>query len=97
MKCEPTKTPGSVDIVALRGKYRQERDKRLNSDGERQYVRVAGRFHDIYTTDRHKPVEPRDPISEDIDVVILGAGFGSPHDRRPPAFRASVPSALIDI
>lgn len=76
MTCEPTKTPDDVDIVALRKKYRQERDKRLNPEAGEQYVRVAGKLHDIFATDLHKPVEPRDPVSEEIDVAILGAGFG---------------------
>jgi cation diffusion facilitator CzcD-associated flavoprotein CzcO len=75
MKCEPTRTPDQVDIVALRKKYRQERDKRLNSAGEKQYVRVAGEFHAIYATDLHQPVQPRVPISEELDVAILGGGF----------------------
>ena len=32
----------SFDPVALREKYRQERDKRLRSDGIRQYRSLAG-------------------------------------------------------
>jgi cyclohexanone monooxygenase len=76
MNCEPTKTPDDVDIVALRKKYRQERDKRLNPAAGSQYVRVPGEFHDIYATDRHKAVAAREPIAEEIDVAILGAGFG---------------------
>jgi hypothetical protein len=60
MNCEPTKTPGNVDILALRKKYRQERDKRLNLEGGRQYVQVAGEFHDIYATDPQKPVHARE-------------------------------------
>ena len=43
MKCEPTLTPpaATIDIPALREKYRQERDKRLRPAGQKQYVRVA--------------------------------------------------------
>ena len=76
MKCEPAKTPVNVDIPAMREKYRQERDKRLNSGGQEQYVHVAGELNDFYATDPHKPVQPRAPLSEDIDVAVLGAGFG---------------------
>ena len=76
MKCEPTKTPEHVDISALKEKYRQERDKRLNAGGETQYRHAAGALQDYYVTDPHKPVAPRAPIAEDIDVAILGAGFG---------------------
>ncbi len=76
MKCEPTKTPAHVDIPAMREKYRQERDKRLNSGGQEQYVHVAGSLNEIYAVDPHMPVAERAPIVEELDVAILGAGFG---------------------
>ena len=75
MKCAPTKTPEAVDIRSLREKYREERDKRLRSEGQKQYVRPVGEFADTYAADPHMPVVPRDPISEDLDVAILGAGW----------------------
>jgi cation diffusion facilitator CzcD-associated flavoprotein CzcO len=75
MKCEPTQTPDEVNIPALREKYRQERDKRLNTEGQKQYVQPKGEFADNYESDPHMPVTPRDPISEDLDVAILGAGW----------------------
>ena len=75
MTCEPTQTPDDIDIPALREKYRQERDKRLRPEGQAQYVRTAGDFADQYEVDPHTPVEPRQPISEDLDVAILGAGW----------------------
>jgi len=75
MTCEPTQTPDDIDIQALREKYRQERDKRLRSEGQQQYVRTAGEFADQYEADPHTPVVSRDPISEDLDVAILGAGW----------------------
>jgi cation diffusion facilitator CzcD-associated flavoprotein CzcO len=78
MTCQPSKTPPAdqVDIPALREKYREERDKRLNSEGEAQFIRVAGEFQDLYVSDPHKPVVPRLPITEELDVVVLGAGWG---------------------
>src|ERR1022692_4674775 len=76
MKCPPTNTPEHVDIPALKEKYWQEREKRQNAGGESQYVHVAGDLQNFYATDPHKPVEPRAPISEEIDVAILGGGFG---------------------
>jgi cation diffusion facilitator CzcD-associated flavoprotein CzcO len=78
MTCQPTAVPpaGTLDIPALRAKYAGERDKRLNSRGQEQYVRVSGEMNDLYATDPHKPVEPRAPIDEDLDVLILGGGFG---------------------
>ena len=78
MTCQPSKTPhpDAVDIAALREKYRTERDRRINSDGEAQYVRLSGDFQDLYISDPHKPVVPRLPVNEDIDVAVLGAGWG---------------------
>jgi cyclohexanone monooxygenase len=76
MYCEPTVTPEDIDIVALREKYRQERDKRLVPTGDEQYLEPVGDLADCYEADPHTPVAPRDPISEDLDVAILGAGFG---------------------
>ena len=38
MNCEPTQTPDDIDIPAIREKYRQEHDKRLRPEGQKQYV-----------------------------------------------------------
>ena len=75
-QCEPTQTPDDIDLPALREKYRQERDKRLRPEGSQQYVEAQGAFADFWETDPHSPPVVRDPISEDIDVAVLGGGFG---------------------
>jgi cation diffusion facilitator CzcD-associated flavoprotein CzcO len=75
MKCAPTQTPDDIDIRSLRDKYRHERDKRIHSEGQKQYVRPIGEFADTYEADPHMPVLPRDAVSDDIDVAILGAGW----------------------
>ena len=76
MKCAPTQTPEHVDLPSLRQKYLHERDKRMRADGQKQYFRPTGPVAGSYAADPHKPIQPRDPISEDIDVIILGAGWG---------------------
>ncbi|MDR2857707.1 MAG: NAD(P)/FAD-dependent oxidoreductase [Novosphingobium sp.] len=78
MTCHPTNVPAAdtLDIPALRAKYARERDKRITTRGQEQYVRVSGEMNDLYATDPHKPSVPREPISEDLDVLILGGGFG---------------------
>jgi cation diffusion facilitator CzcD-associated flavoprotein CzcO len=82
MTCHPTAVPAAetLDIPALRAKYAAERDKRLNTRGQEQYVpgfgSVSGEMNEVYATDPHTSVEQRDPISEDLDVLILGGGFG---------------------
>ena len=72
--CEPTRTP-EVDVAALREKYLAERDKRLRPEGQKQYLATEEGFEDFYEADPHKPVEPREPVVEDTDVVVLGGGF----------------------
>ncbi|RJF91129.1 flavin-containing monooxygenase [Sphingomonas cavernae] len=77
MTCKPTQTPApeEFDIPSLREKYRQERDKRLRSDRQDQYVPSNADVTHSYDVDPHMPVTAREPISEDLDVVVLGAGF----------------------
>jgi cyclohexanone monooxygenase len=77
MECLPTQTPAAddIDIPALRAKYAYERDKRLVPEGHSQFVLPEGKFADAYEADPHMPVVPRDPIAEDLDVAILGAGW----------------------
>ncbi|OBF80094.1 monooxygenase [Mycobacterium sp. 852002-51163_SCH5372311] len=74
--CPPTETPDDIDLDALREKYRQEREKRLRPEGSKQYIELVDDFADYYETDPHSPPLVRDPISEDIDVAVLGGGFG---------------------
>ena len=77
MKCAPTQTPEDIDIPSLREKYRHERDKRMRTDGQQQYFRPTGKVgHVDYVADPHTHVQPRAPISEDTDVIVLGAGWG---------------------
>jgi cyclohexanone monooxygenase len=73
--CEPTQTTDEIDVAALREKYRHERDKRIRPEGQKQYVEAEGEFADYYEVDPYSPPVVRDPISEEIDVAILGGGF----------------------
>ena len=77
MTCKPTDIPAAeeIDIAALREKYRHERDRRVRPEGQQQYERPTGEFSDTYEGDPHQQIEPRDAISEDIDVAVLGAGW----------------------
>ncbi|MDB5725730.1 MAG: monooxygenase, partial [Novosphingobium sp.] len=68
--------PEEIDIAALKEKYRQERDKRIRVEGGEQYAPPTDALtHDTYAHDPFTPVVPRDGISEDIDVAILGGGW----------------------
>ncbi|SEG83844.1 cyclohexanone monooxygenase [Thermomonospora echinospora] len=73
-KCEPTQTP-EIDHAALKAKYLAERDKRLRPEGQSQYLVTEGEFEDYYDVDPYTPFVPRAPISEDIEVAVLGGGF----------------------
>jgi cation diffusion facilitator CzcD-associated flavoprotein CzcO len=64
------------DPDALRARYRHERDRRLRTDGIDQFVEVKGDFRH-YIDDPH--VEPgftREPLHDEVDVLIIGGGFG---------------------
>ncbi|KUI28868.1 monooxygenase [Mycobacterium sp. IS-1496] len=74
--CAPTQTPDDFDIDALRERYAQERAKRLRPEGSKQYVELTDEFAGYYENDPYTPVQPRNPIHEDIDVAVLGGGFG---------------------
>jgi cyclohexanone monooxygenase len=64
------------DPDALRDKYREERDKRLRTDANQQYIEVKGDsshyVDDPYLTESIK----REPLTDETDVIIVGGGFG---------------------
>jgi cyclohexanone monooxygenase len=72
-----TDSPGMappIDREALRRKYRKERDKRLRSDGNAQYLRAAGPFA-RYLEDPYTPLEPRAPRTDHVTFAFVGGGF----------------------
>ena len=68
--------PRDIDLEASREKYREERDKRRRTDGVDQYIEMAGDYahfeHDPWVEDGLE----REAVVEDVDVVVIGAGFG---------------------
>ena len=63
-----------IDKDALRSKYLEERDKRLRSDGNEQYVELTGQFAKYLEDPYVKPVE-RKPLHDDVTFVFIGGGF----------------------
>ena len=63
------------DPNALREKYLQERDKRLREDGPDQYIELSGQWARYAEEDPYVEPLERDPITEEIDVAIVGGGF----------------------
>jgi cyclohexanone monooxygenase len=64
------------DPDALRARYREERDKRIRSDGNEQYVEVKGDFSRYVDDPYVDPGFTREPIEETLEAVIIGGGFG---------------------
>ena len=62
------------DRLALREKYRAERDKRLRTDGNEQYIEPSGRFADLLD-DPYTPVVPREAVNDEVTVLVIGGGF----------------------
>jgi len=63
------------DPAELKAKYRAERDKRLRKDGNEQYVEMAGQYAHYLEDPYVKPLT-RDAVSDEVDVLIVGGGFG---------------------
>jgi cation diffusion facilitator CzcD-associated flavoprotein CzcO len=77
MICQPSDCPpaSEIDIPALHAKYLRERDRRIKKNHNDQYIPASGKWAGIYEVDPYTPVAPREPITGETDVVILGAGY----------------------
>ena len=64
------------DPGALKAKYLAERDKRLRADGNDQYVDMAGKFAHFMDDPYIAAPIVRDPVSDEVEVVVIGGGFG---------------------
>jgi cation diffusion facilitator CzcD-associated flavoprotein CzcO len=69
-----TSSGPAYDPTALREKYRFERDKRLRTDGNDQFVEMTGPFA-AYLEDPYLPVQDRPPRSDDVTVAVIGGGM----------------------
>ena len=64
------------DPEALRRRYAEEREKRLRPEANAQYQALAGEFAH-FAEDRHVAAGfNREPVDEQVEVLIMGAGFG---------------------
>jgi cyclohexanone monooxygenase len=64
------------DPAALKAKYRAERDKRLRRDANEQYVEIKGQFAHYLEDPYVEPGFARAALSDEVDVVVVGGGFG---------------------
>jgi cation diffusion facilitator CzcD-associated flavoprotein CzcO len=66
----------AFDPDALREKYREERDRRLRPDANDQYVEVNAEFSNYVDDPYVEPGFTREPLFDEVDVAIIGGGFG---------------------
>jgi cyclohexanone monooxygenase len=66
----------AAEVERVRDRYRAERDKRLRADGNEQYRNIAGEFADYLDDPYVKPGFTRAPLTDEIEVVVIGGGFG---------------------
>ena len=68
---------GDIDFDPdeLKAKYLHERDKRLREDGNEQFIEVTGDFSN-YVDDPYVGRIEREPVFDEVEVVIIGGGFG---------------------
>lgn len=72
-----TETVGqALDVDALRRRYAEERARRLRADGIAQYVEMAGAFARFAEDPWANGDLVRAARTDDVDVAIIGAGFG---------------------
>jgi len=72
----PTVEQLGFDPAALRAKYLEERNKRLRKEGNAQYREVTGDLRRFVDDPYIEAPIVREPIAEEIDVAIVGGGFG---------------------
>ena len=67
-------TEHAVDLEAIHARYARERQKRLRSDGNDQYMQPTGNFarllEDPYTIQESRP-----PVTDCTTLTFVGAGF----------------------
>lgn len=68
---------GDIDFdpTLLKDKYLSERDKRIRDDANEQYIEVTAEFS-RYQEDPYIERLDRDPLFDEVEVAIIGGGFG---------------------
>ncbi len=64
------------DPVELRKKYRAERDRRIKAEGNDQYIKIEAEFSHYLDDPYVEPGFERAPLTDEIEVVVIGGGFG---------------------
>src|ERR1700746_1615274 len=72
----PTAEELGFDPGLLREKYAAERSRRLRPDGNSQHQQITGKFDHFNEDPYAGPAPKREALLEDLEVVIIGGGFG---------------------
>jgi cation diffusion facilitator CzcD-associated flavoprotein CzcO len=64
------------DPDALRAKYQEERDRRIREDANDQYIKIEGGFEHFLDDPYVEPGFSRQPLFDEVEVAIIGGGFG---------------------
>jgi len=64
------------DPEAVAAKYAAEREKRLRQDASAQYIAVEGIFEHYKEDPYVSGPSTREPLSEDVGTLVIGAGYG---------------------
>ncbi|KEQ53537.1 flavin-containing monooxygenase [Sphingobium chlorophenolicum] len=65
-----------IDVDFLRRKYTEERAKRLNPKGNKQYIEVKGDFSRYIDDPYVDGPLVRDAVDETVEALVIGGGFG---------------------
>ena len=64
------------DPDVMRKKYRRERDKRLREQGNDQYIDISGVYKHFLDDPYSDATVEREPLTDQVEVLIVGGGFG---------------------
>ena len=66
----------SLDIEALRQRYRTERDRRAAPGNDRSYLDIGRESFAHLHADPYSEIQPRATVDDAVYVLIVGGGFG---------------------
>ena len=72
----PAADAPEFDAEVLRAKYEEERRKRLREDANEQYLELKGEFSNYLEDPYVEPGFTREPLTDEVEVAIIGGGFG---------------------
>lgn len=63
------------DPEEMRRKYREERDKRLGPEADRQFTKMEGGLEELATDPHVKEPISRAPLQDEVEAVVVGGGL----------------------